>query len=179
MVCTINKLNYILAIFIQLLLHSADEKNTILSVETSQVQNMKNINEMNQFVSSIMGVNIPEFGKKNSISKLGSISKTQNLIDDFESLKHEHEMLNQNLSILKMQNELLVKENKNLQEIKGNSDEVKVLREKLIVSTNKFKRYNLFFKMNKNLTTDRLFQWRKTTNQINKQPQLWKNSNLI
>jgi hypothetical protein len=95
---------------------------------------MKNINEMNEFVSSLMGANLPEFGKKNSISKLGSISKTQNLIDDYESLKHEHEMLNQNLSILKMQNELLVKENKNLQEMKGNSEEVNLLRDKLIVS---------------------------------------------
>ena len=121
------------AIFIQLLLHDADEKKVSLSVETSQVQNLANVNEMKQFVSQLMSTNLPEYGKGNIISKLGSISKTQNLINDYESLKHEHEMLKQNLNILKIQNEMLVKENKNLEENTKNTSDVQNLREKLLV----------------------------------------------
>jgi hypothetical protein len=123
-----------LAIFVQLLLHKADEHKVTLNVETSQVQNFQNVNEMNEFIKTVIKSNIPEFGKSNVISKLGSITKTQNLINDYEQLKHDHEILNQNFGILKNQNELLVRENKNLESSANNySQEVKNLREQILV----------------------------------------------
>lgn len=103
------------AIFVQLLLHEADKLKVVLKAETAQVQNMKNIEEMNQFITTVFSSTLPtEFGKGNVISKLSSISTTQNLINDFENLKHEHEMLKQNNGILKNQNNMLVDENQNL-----------------------------------------------------------------
>jgi hypothetical protein len=90
---------------------------------------------MSEFIKSITAQNLPsELGKQSAISKLGSISKTQNLINDYEQLRHEFDMLQQNYSILKNQNELLVKENQNLQE-NGNliSKEVDDLRKGLKV----------------------------------------------
>lgn len=108
-----------LAIFVQLLLHDADRTGTVLKVETSQVQNMQNITEMNQFISSLNSSSLPtDFGKSNVISKLNSITKTQNLISDYEKLKYDYEMLKQNFNIVKNQNDMLIKENNNLD---GNS----------------------------------------------------------
>ena len=109
-----------------------------LKVETAQVQNLKNVNEMNEFVNSITATNLPsEFGKPTVLSKLGSISKTQNLINDYEQLKHDYEMLSQNYNILKNQNELLVKENQNLESSSNNySQEVNNLREQIMVKLN-------------------------------------------
>lgn len=96
---------------------------------------MQNVNEMNEFIKSINTISLPtDIGKSNVISKLGSISKTQNLISDFESLKHEHQMLNQNYQILKNQNEMLIKENKNLESSALQySEEVNNLRDQLMV----------------------------------------------
>lgn len=89
---------------------------------------------MNEFIKTVIKSNIPEFGKSNVLSKLGSITKTQNLINDFEQLKHDHEMLNQNFGILKNQNELLIRENKNLESSANNySQEVNNLREQIMV----------------------------------------------
>jgi FtsZ-binding cell division protein ZapB len=117
------------------LLHNADQKKVTLCVETSQVQNLENVNEMNEFVKCVLSSNIPEFGKSNVISKLGSISKTQNLINDFEQLKHDYEMLKQNFNIIKNQNDMLVQENKNIQNSSCNySDEIKSLRDQLMVN---------------------------------------------
>ena len=64
------------AIFIQLLLHQADKANVTLKVETSQVQNLKNIQEMNEFVNMIDQPTLPStLGQKaNLVSKLASIS---------------------------------------------------------------------------------------------------------
>jgi hypothetical protein len=88
---------------------------------------------MNEFVKMITKNSIPtEFGKSNVLSKLNSITKTQNLITDFEELKYEYEMLNQSYNILKNQNEMLVKENENLQNnSKVYSNEVTELKQKL------------------------------------------------
>jgi hypothetical protein len=90
---------------------------------------------MNEFVKMITKNSIPtEFGKSNVLSKLNSITKTQNLITDFEELKYEYEMLNQNYNILKNQNEMLIKENENLQNnSKVYSYEVGELKQKLKV----------------------------------------------
>ena len=102
----------------------------------SQIQNLTNINEMDEFIKSITGQNkSSEFlGKHNTISKLSSISKTQNLISEYEQVKYEFEMLQQNFNILKNQNELLMKENSNLQD-NGNlySKEIEELRNRLKV----------------------------------------------
>ncbi len=115
-------------------MHNADKNKITLIVDTAQIQNLENVNEMNEFVKSVISSNIPEFGKSNAISKLGSITKTQNLINDFEQLKHDYEMLKQNFNILKNQNEMLVQENKNIQGNASNySEEVGNLREQLMV----------------------------------------------
>ena len=131
----------------QLLLHEADRNKVSLRVETAQVQNLKNVNEMNEFVKSITATNLPsEFGKPSVLSKLGSITKTQNLINDFEQLKHDFEILSQNYNILKNQNDLLVKENKNLELSSNNySQENNSLREQLMVSFNKINFISKFF----------------------------------
>lgn len=125
----------LLAILVQLLLHDAESNKINLKIEMSQIQNLKNVNEMNEFIKSITGQNLPtELGKQSMMSKLESISKTQNLISDYEQLSHEYEMLQQNFKILKNQNELLIKENQNLQE-NGNliSKEVDEMRKRLKV----------------------------------------------
>jgi hypothetical protein len=92
---------------------------------------------MNEFVNMITKNSIPnEFGKSNVLSKLNSITKTQNLITDFEELKYEYEMLTQNYNILKNQNEMLIKENENLQNnSKSYSSEVDELKQKLKVKS--------------------------------------------
>jgi len=126
----------LIAILVQLLLHDAEFNKINLKVEISQIQNLKNVNEMNEFIKSITGNNLPtDLGRQSVMSKLGSISKTQNLINDYEQLSHESEMLQQNYNILKNQNELLIKENQNLQE-NGNliSREVDELRKRLKVN---------------------------------------------
>jgi len=88
---------------------------------------------MNEFIKSITSLR-PDLTKSNVISKLNSISKTQNLINDFESLKYEYEMLVQNFNILKNQNEMLVKENTNLQNNSNlHSEELKNLRNQMLV----------------------------------------------
>lgn len=99
---------------------------------------MQNVSEMNEFIKSITASSLPsEFGKSNVLSKLGSISKTQNLINDFESLKYEYEILYNNFNILKNQNELLIQENKNLQSSSNHySEEVNGLRDQLMVNFN-------------------------------------------
>ncbi len=70
----INDLNK--AIFIQLLLHQADRANVTLKVETSQVQNLKNVQEMNEFVNMMDTPSLPtSLGQKgNVVSKLSSIT---------------------------------------------------------------------------------------------------------
>jgi hypothetical protein len=102
----------------------------------SQIQNLANINEMDEFIKSITGQNKSSevLVKQNTLSKLSSISKTQNLISDYEQVKHEYEMLQQNFNILKNQNELLGKENSNLQK-NGNlySKEIEELRNRMKV----------------------------------------------
>lgn len=90
---------------------------------------------MNDFIKSITNQNLPfEMVKGNSMYKLGSISKTQNLINDYEQLKHEFDILQQNFNIVKNQNEMLSKENENLQENgKLSSSEINELRNRLKV----------------------------------------------
>jgi len=89
---------------------------------------------MNEFVKSLITPNLPEVGKSNNVSKLNSISKTQNLINDFEQLKHDYEILKQNFNIIKNQNDMLIQENKNIQNnSEGYSEEIKSLRDQLMV----------------------------------------------
>lgn len=89
---------------------------------------------MNEFVKSLITPNLPEFGKSNNISKLNSISKTQNLINDFEQLKHDYEIIKQNFNIIKNQNDMLIQENKNIQNNSAcNSEEIKSLRDQIMV----------------------------------------------
>jgi hypothetical protein len=125
-----------------LLLHDADKHNLSLKVETAQVENLKNVKEMDEFIKGVTTINLPnEFGKHNIISKLSSISSTQNLISDFETLKHEYEILSENYKIIKNQNEMLIKENQNLNfNSKTYSEEVNSLRDQVTV-----------FKLNKNI----------------------------
>lgn len=130
-ICILFTFSLIIAIFMQLLLHNADKNKVTLSVEISQVQNLENVNEMNEFVKSLT---TPEVGKSNNISKLNSISKTQNLINDFEQLKHDYEILKQNFNIIKNQNDMLIQENKNIQNnSEGYSEEIKSLRDQIMV----------------------------------------------
>jgi hypothetical protein len=69
---------------------------------------------MDEFVKGITDQMIPSDFNKNSTSKLTSISKTQNLISEFEQLKHDKELIAHELEILKNQNSMLIKENHNL-----------------------------------------------------------------
>lgn len=88
---------------------------------------------MNEFIKTIgQPLKPSDYGKQNIISKLSSITKTQNLINDHEQLKHEYEMLHQNYGVLKNQNDMLIKENQNLEaNSKGYSEEVNELRNKI------------------------------------------------
>lgn len=135
---TDNEISYYLnmnAIFVQLLLHQADEQKVGLKVETSQVQNMKNVNEMDEFVKSLSQTLPNSFGKQNVISKLNSITKTQNLINDFEQLKNEHEVLKEEYHMMKNKNEMLVNEVQNLQaESQKQEQEINSLRAQIKVS---------------------------------------------
>lgn len=95
----------------------------------------QNIQEMNDFVKNIAGSSLPsDFNKTNAVSKLGSISKTQDLINDHEQLKHEFDLLKQELNILKSQNQMLATENDNLNTSgKQHISELDSLRQKMKV----------------------------------------------
>jgi predicted nuclease with TOPRIM domain len=105
---------------------------------------------MEEFVKSVCEIHLPsEFNKLSMISKLGSISKTNNLINDYEDIKHEYDLLKQNLNILKNQNELLIKENQNLNS--NNEDyyqELETLRAKIKVNNIKFNIYLIYINRN-------------------------------
>jgi len=62
------------AIFVQLLLHNAEKQTVTLQVETSQVENMNNINEMNEFINQLSNLTLPDNKNSNKLGKLDSIS---------------------------------------------------------------------------------------------------------
>lgn len=118
------------AIFVQLLLHDAENQTVTLQVETSQVENMTNMEEMNQFIESLSNLSLPE--SKGQASKLNSISNTVNLINDYETLKHDYDILNEKVEILKKQNEMLMNENNALNEnSKASTDTINNLRKQI------------------------------------------------
>ena len=102
------------AIFVQLLLHDAEKQTVSLQVETSQVENMNNIKEMNDFINSLSNLTLPDTNSNNKLGKLGSISNTANLIENYETLKHDNDILNEKNKILENKIELLQNENNNL-----------------------------------------------------------------
>ena len=120
------------AIFVQLLLHDAEKQTVSLQVETSQVENMNNIKEMNDFVNSLSNLTLPDTNSNNKLGKLGSISNTANLIENYETLKHDNDILNEKNKILENKIELLQNENNNLNNINNqNSNEIENLRNQI------------------------------------------------
>ena len=119
----INYFTSLQMVYLQLLFHSAEESKVTLTAETSQVENMNNINQINELISMIAQPNISlsDFGKKNNIGKLSSVTNVQTLIEDLESLKEKHEFLLSEFEGLKIKNNFLIKENENL---KNNSSQV-------------------------------------------------------
>lgn len=101
------------AIFVQLLLHDAETQTVTLQAETSQMESMKNMQEINKFISSITDLTLPD--TKTGVGKLGSISNVANLIDNYESLKSDYELLSQKVETLTNQNNMLVQQNRDLQ----------------------------------------------------------------
>ena len=103
------------AIMVQLLLHDAEKQTISLQVEVSQIENIQNMKEMNDFISSSSNLtfesNVPE---KKALEKLGSISSVESLIQDNENLKHNNDILNQQIEILNNKIEMLTTENENL-----------------------------------------------------------------
>ena len=120
------------AIFVQLLLHDAEKQTVTLQADTAQIENMKNKKEMNEFVSSISNLALPDLNSKSTLGKLGSISNTTNLIENYETLKHDYDILNQKVEILKSKNEMLSNENQNLNtNISNYSETINQLREQI------------------------------------------------
>lgn len=118
------------AIFVQLLLHDAENQTVTLQVETSQAENMTNMKEMNQFIDSLSNLTLPD--TKGQTSKLSSISNTVNLINDYETLKHDYDILNENVVILKKQNEMLLNENNALNaNSKASTETINQLRKQI------------------------------------------------
>ena len=101
------------AVFVQLLLHDAEKQTITLQVETAQIENMSNIENMNDFISSLSNLTLSDNQNK-SLGKLSSISNTSELIENYETLKHDYDILNEKVNILSNKNEMLSNENNNL-----------------------------------------------------------------
>ena len=120
------------AIFVQLLLHNAEKQTVTLQVETSQVENMNNINEMNEFINQLSNLTLSENKNGSKLGKLDSISSTVNLIENYETLKHDNDILNERNKILENKIELIQNENTNLNNINSqNSKEIETLRNEI------------------------------------------------
>ena len=104
------------AVYVQLLLHTAEEKKITLNTEISQMENMHNIKQMKDLIEMVTAPNVLNDGlnKKLNVGKLGSISSTQTLIADFEEMKESFEIMKSELENLKKKNSLLSEENNNL-----------------------------------------------------------------
>ena len=119
------------AVFVQLLLHDAEKQTITLQVETAQIENMSNIENMNDFISSLSNLNLPDSQNK-SIGKLSSISNTSELIENYETLKHDYDILNEKVNILNNKNEMLSNENNNLNNnIQENNNTINQLRNQI------------------------------------------------
>ena len=119
------------AVFVQLLLHDAEKQTITLQVETAQIENMSNIENMNDFISSLSNLNLPDTQNK-SIGKLSSISNTSELIENYETLKHDYDILNEKVNILNNKNEMLSNENNNLNNnIQENNNTINQLRNQI------------------------------------------------
>ncbi len=119
------------AVFVQLLLHDAEKQTITLQVETAQIENMSNIENMNDFISSLSNLNLPDSQNK-SIGKLSSISNISELIENYETLKHDYDILNEKVNILNNKNEMLSNENNNLNKnIQENNDTINQLRNQI------------------------------------------------
>jgi hypothetical protein len=119
------ELNYftnLSSVYIQLLFHNAEKKSFILDIETSQVENMHNLKQMNELIALINTPSIPiNLSGKKAVGKLGSITSTQDLINDYEELLQNYKLLNNDLENLKQKNLFLSEENLNL---KDNNDQL-------------------------------------------------------
>ena len=119
------------AVFVQLLLHDAEKQTITLQVETAQIENMSNIENMNDFISSLSNLNLSDTQNK-SIGKLSSISNTSELIENYETLKHDYDILNEKVNILNNKNEMLSNENNNLNNnIQENNNTINQLRNQI------------------------------------------------
>ena len=119
------------AVFVQLLLHDAEKQTITLQVETAQIENMSNIENMKEFISNLSNLSLNESGNK-SIGKLGSISNTSELIENYETLKHDYDILNEKVNILNNKNEMLSNENNNLNNnIQENNNTINQLRNQI------------------------------------------------
>ena len=84
------------AIMVQLLIHEAEKQKVNLQCETSQIENIQNMKEMNEFINSFNNLNIDTNVSKNkSLGKLGSISSIEGLIKENEIMKSNNDILNQ------------------------------------------------------------------------------------
>ena len=121
------------AIMVQLLLHEAEKQKTNLQCEISQIENMQNMKEMNEFINSLSNLNIDaNIGKNKSLGKLGSISSIEGLIKEDEIMKHNNDILNQQFEILNNKNQMLSTENDNLtKQNKENSQTILELRKEI------------------------------------------------
>ena len=120
------------AIMIQLLLHEAEKQKANLQCEISQIENMQNMKEMNEFINSLNNLKIINTGKNKSLDKLGSISSIEGLIKENEIMKHDNDMLNQQIKNLNNKNLMLSTEIRNLTEQnKENSQTILELRKEI------------------------------------------------
>ena len=119
------------AVFVQLLLHDAEKQTITLQVETAQIENMSNIENMNDFISSLSNLTLSDNQNK-SLGKLSSISNTSELIENYETLKHDYDILNEKVNILNNKNEMLSNENNNLNNnIQENNNTINQLRNQI------------------------------------------------
>ena len=120
------------AVFVKLLLHDAEKQIVTLKVETAQIENMSNIEQMNDFISSLSNLTLQDSNNNNTLGKLGSVKNTTNLIENYETLKHDYDILNEKVQILTNKNEMLSNENNNLNKnIQENNTTIHQLRNQI------------------------------------------------
>ena len=121
------------AIMVQLLLHDAESKKMNLQCEVSQIENMDNMKEMNQFIHSLNKLNIDVSNSKmKSLGKLGSISSIEGLIKENEIMKNNTDILNHQIEVLNNKNQMLTTENQNLtDQIRENNQDILTLRKQI------------------------------------------------
>ena len=121
------------AIMVQLLLHDAESKKINLHCEVSQVENMENIKEMNQFINSLNKLNVDVGNSKmKSLGKLGSFSIIESLIKENEIMKNNSDILNHQIEVLNNKNQMLTTENENLtNHIRENNQDILSLRKQI------------------------------------------------